>query len=160
MPKSTKVASKPLDVLLVSDIRADLVLTGNTRPKFQQIAQIVSGYSLELGGSASIVASQLAKLGAQVGVLGYVGADTVGDLALQELDQIGVDITRIKRHPSVKTGVGIHFAERNDRCHIDVFGLTYLGSIDATCSKDLDDALLDSCRHWHLTDFALFGLTG
>lgn len=150
MPKPTKVAPKPLDVLLVSDIRADLVLNGNIRPKCQQVEQIVSDYSLEVGGSASIFASQLAKLGAQVGVLGYVGADIVGDLALQELDQIGVDITRIKRHPSVKTGVGIHFAERNDRAR-----LTYLGSIDATCSKDLDDAVLDSCRHWHLTSYFL-----
>jgi sugar/nucleoside kinase (ribokinase family) len=150
VPKSTKVALKPLDVLLVSDIRADLVLTGEVRPKVRQVEQIVSDYSLEVGGSASVFASQLAKLGARVGVLGYVGADIVGDLALQELSQIGIDITRIKRHPSVKTGVGIHLAERSDRAI-----LTYLGSIDATCSKDLDDAVLDSCRHWHLTSYFL-----
>jgi sugar/nucleoside kinase (ribokinase family) len=33
--------------------------------------------------------------------------------------------------------------------------MTYLGSIDATRSKDLDDAMLDSCRHWHLTSYFL-----
>src|SRR5882757_5241984 len=150
--QSKSLASKPLDVLAVSDMCADLVLTGNVRPEFHQAEQIVGDYSLEIGGSANIFASQLTKLGARVGLLGYVGADIVGNFVLQELDQIGVDTTRVKRHASLKTGIGVHLAEKNDRAI-----LTYLGSIDATRSRDLDDALLDSCRHWHLTSYFLLG---
>ena len=140
------------DVAAVSDMCVDLVVSGNVRPEFHQVEQIVGDYSLELGGSANIFASQLAKLGARAGVLGYVGADMFGAFALQQLDQIGVDTTRVKKLASLKTGIGIHLAEKNDRAM-----LTYPGSIDATHAGDLDEALLRSCRHWHLASYFLLG---
>ena len=154
MLQPRKLAERALDVLVVSDMCADLVVTGNVRPKNQRVSQVISDYSLEVGGSANIFASQLAKLGGRVGVIGYVGADIVGDYALKELARIGVDTTRVKKHPTAKTGIGLHLAEKNYRAM-----LTYLGSIDVTRSKDLDDALLDTCRHWHLASyFVLSGL--
>src|SRR5258708_39929106 len=97
-------ARDPLAVPMVSDMCADLVVTGNVRPEFHQVEQIVGDYSLELGGSANIFATQLAKLGARVGILGYVGTDMFGEFALRELDRIGVDTTRVKKLASLKTG--------------------------------------------------------
>jgi ribokinase len=138
-------ARDPQTVLMVSDMCADLVVTGNVRPQFHQVEQVVGDYSLELGGSANIFASQMVKLGARVGVIGYVGQDIFGEFALRELQQIGVDITRVKKHPSNLTGIGIALAEEDDRAI-----LTYLGSIDATRDEDLDEILLRSCQHWHI----------
>jgi ribokinase len=144
------LAPDPWDVATVSDMCVDLVVSGNVRPEFHQVEQIVGDYSLELGGSANIFASQLAKLGARAGVLGYVGADMFGEFVLQELDQIGVDTTRVKKLASLKTGIGIHLTEKHDRAM-----LTYPGSIDATHAEDLDETLLHSCRHWHLASYFL-----
>jgi sugar/nucleoside kinase (ribokinase family) len=144
------LVSRPLDVLTVSDMCVDLVLTGNVRPVFQQVEQIVGGYALELGGSANIFASQLAKLGSRVGVIGYVGQDLFGEFVLCELQKAGVDTTRIKKHPSVKTGIGVALTEKDDRAI-----LTYPGSIDATQAGDLEETFIRSCRHWHITSYFL-----
>jgi sugar/nucleoside kinase (ribokinase family) len=143
-------ARDPLAVLVVSDMCADLVVTGDVRPQFHQVEQIVGDYSLELGGSANIFASQMVKLGARIGVIGYVGPDIFGEFALRELQQISVDITRVKKQPSNKTGIGIALAEGDDRAI-----LTYLGSIDATRDEDLDEILLRSCQHWNIASYSL-----
>jgi hypothetical protein len=108
-------ARDPLAVLMVSDMCADLVVTGNVRPQFHQVEQIVGDYSLELEGSANIFASQMVKLGARVGVIGYVGRDIFGEFALRELQQIGVDITRVKKHPSNVSGKQRRPARRGSR---------------------------------------------
>jgi len=148
--QSNNLAPHPWDVASVSDMCVDLVVRGNVRPEFHQVEQIVGDYSLELGGSANIFASQLAKLGARTGVLGYVAADMFGEFALQALEQIGVDVTRVKKLSSLKTGIGIHLTEKHDRAI-----LPYPGSIDATHAEDLDDTLLHSCRHWHHASYFL-----
>jgi hypothetical protein len=41
--------------MTVSDMCIDLVVTGNVRPEFHQVEQIVGDYALELGGSANIL---------------------------------------------------------------------------------------------------------
>src|ERR1700680_2868615 len=109
--QSRILGPNPLDVITVSDMCADLVVTGNVRPEFHQLEQLVSDYSLELGGSANIFASQMVKLGARAGIIGYVGQDVFGEFALRELQQIKVDVARVRKHPSIKTGMGIALAE-------------------------------------------------
>jgi ribokinase len=144
------MAQDGLDVLTVSDMCTDLVVSGNVHPEFHQVEKIVGDYSLELGGSANIFACQMAKLGARVGIIGYVGQDVFGEFALGALQQIGVDTTRVKRHPSTKTGIGIALAEGGDRAI-----LTYPGTIDATLEEDLDETLLHACTHWHIASYFL-----
>src|ERR1700682_1882252 len=90
------LAPDPWDVATVSDMCVDLVVSGNVRPEFHQFEQIVGDYSLELGGSANIFASQLAKLGARSGVVGYIGRDMFGEFALRELEKMGVDTSYVK----------------------------------------------------------------
>lgn len=148
--QKNNVAPYPLDVMTVADMCVDLVVVGNVRPEFHQVEQIVGDYSLELGGSANIFASQLVKLGAHVGVIGYVGRDALGEFVLRELQEIGVDTTRVKKHPARKTGIGIALAEGDDRAI-----LTYPGSIDATHPDDLEETLFRSCRHWHIASYFL-----
>lgn len=57
------MANQLLDVFCVADMCVDLVLAGNVRPQFHQVEQLIDTYTLELGGSANIFASQFAKLG-------------------------------------------------------------------------------------------------
>jgi len=152
MPMSSR--PEPLenrvDVLTVSDMCVDLVLSGNVRPQFHQVEQLIEEYELELGGSANIFATQFAKLGGRAGVIGWVGEDLFADFALERLWTMGVDTSRVKRHPNLKTGLGVALCEPNDRAI-----LTYLGSIDGVQRHDLPETMLNSCRHWHITSFFL-----
>ena len=141
-----------MDVMCVSDMCVDMVVTGNVRPKFHQIEQLVDDYSLELGGSANIFACQLAKLGPRVGVIGCIGGDFFGEFVQDQLQQNCVDTTSVKKHPSVKTGIGIALTESNDRAI-----LTYSGTIDATAPGDIERVPLDCCRHWHIASYFLLG---
>jgi len=139
-----------LDVLSVSDMCVDLVLTGNVRPHFGQVEQTIADYILELGGSANIFASQLAKLGGRVGLIGWVGDDAFGRFCLQRLNTLAIDTSRVRVHSLLKTGLGVALAESEDRAI-----LTYLGTIDGTQPCELSNDLLESSRHWHIASYFL-----
>lgn len=147
MTKRTKEKrTQPLcEVATVADMCVDLIVRGNVRPQFSQREQIVDSYCLELGGSANIFASQMAKLGARTAVIGYVGSDLFGDFILQRLLESGVDISLVKRDSSVATGLGVTLAEADDRAI-----LTFLGSIDLSRPSDLPVSPRSICRHWHV----------
>ncbi len=149
---TSKMPTEPcqFDVMTVGDICVDLILTGNVRPRFHQVEQVVDDCTLELGGSGTIFASQLGKLGASVGVIGCVGDDGFGRFVIENLQAAHVSTRHIRQHPSLKTGVGVALSEKNDRAI-----LTYMGTIDATRPQDLDEAVLRSCRHWHVASYFL-----
>ena len=146
----TNPLMEPLDVLTVSDMCVDLVLAGNIRPQFHQIEQIIGNYFVELGGSANIFATQLAKLGARVGVIGWVGSDAFGQFVIEKLRSLGVDASHVKTHPTLKTGLGVALTEPEDRAI-----LTYLGTIDATRTADLPGDPASASRHWHIASYFL-----
>lgn len=138
------------DLLVIGDFCVDLILTGDVRPRFGQVEQIVDGASLAVGGSAAIFASQAAKLGSRVKVIGWVGEDSFGELIAAELSVSGVDVSALKRHPTVKTGIGVALSTPNDRAI-----LTYMGTIDAMRPDDIGEAVFASVRHVHLASYFL-----
>jgi ribokinase len=141
---------EPLDVLCVADMCVDLILTGNIRPQFNQVEQLIDKYVFELGGSANIFASQFVKLGGRAGVIGGVGQDFLGQFVLDKLQDIGVDFSRVRRHQHLKTGLGVALAEADDRAI-----LTYPGTIDAVHPDELTHDLLFACHHWHVGSYFL-----
>jgi ribokinase len=152
--RETEVPPPLCEVATVADMCVDLIVRGNVRPLFNQREQIVDSYCLELGGSANIFASQMAKLGAATAVIGYVGSDLFGNFILQRLMESGVDVSLVKRDNSVATGLGVTLAEADDRAI-----LTFLGSIDLSRPCDLPVSPRSLCRHWHVASpFLLRGL--
>ncbi len=95
------------DIGCVADLCVDLILTGNVVPQFRQIEQLVDGYALELGGSGSIFASQIAKLGGHIKIVGAVGCDAFGDLIQDQLRAAGVDTRDVVPHTGIATGLGV-----------------------------------------------------
>ncbi|HZP80739.1 MAG TPA: carbohydrate kinase family protein [Chthonomonadaceae bacterium] len=134
-----------MDILCVADLCMDLIVSGNVVPQFHQIEQMVDDYAVELGGSATIFASQFAKLGGKVGLLGAVGEDVFGKSLYEGLEAVGVDMRRVTRPPGMKTGLGLALVKPDG----DRATLTYSGTIDATPPEALTDDLLTACRHWH-----------
>jgi sugar/nucleoside kinase (ribokinase family) len=143
-------SARPLNVMTLADACADLIVTGDVRPRFHQVEQFVDDFSLQLGGSGAIFASQLSRLGVSTALVGWVGADLFGEFVLSELEKTGVDISRMKKHPTVKTCVGLALSEGNDRAI-----LTYPGTLDTPSAEDLDPELLKSCGHWHIAAYFL-----
>jgi ribokinase len=143
-------AGSNFDVLAVSDMCVDLVMRGNVRPRFNQAEQMVEDYFLEMGGSANIFISQMVKLGARGGLIGWVGKDSFGEFIFGRLREIGVDTTYVRCHSTSKTGVGVALAEENDRAI-----LTYPGTIHAVQPDVLSSSLVSATRHWHLASLFL-----
>lgn len=133
------------DVIVFGDTCVDLIIHGSdVVPEFGQVEKLVDNYTLELGGSCCIFASQAAKLGLRVGVLGQVGDDAFGHLVLQRLQEAGADTRHITVNPSLKTGLTIHLTKPRDRAM-----LTHLGSLNTLTPAQVTDAFLASSRHLH-----------
>jgi ribokinase len=97
----------PMDVLVVGDANPDLVLAGDTVPRFGQAEQLLDSADLVLGGSAAIMACGLAQLGVATGLAAVVGRDAFGDLVLARLVDRGVDAGPVLRDPEHPTGLSV-----------------------------------------------------
>jgi ribokinase len=133
-----------LDLLVVGDVNADLVLRGGDLvPAFGQREQLVDHAQLVLGGSGGIVAAGAARLGLRVAIAGCVGDDALGRAMLAALDGVDVSAVRVGAEP---TGVSVGLARPGDRAV-----LTALGALAEFRAEHVPDALLASARWVHVT---------
>ncbi len=63
----------------------------------------VESWTAYPGGAPANVACALVKLGTAAGFIGAVGGDELGNSLLQVLQEVGVDIAGVQRHPSAPT---------------------------------------------------------
>ena len=63
----------------------------------------VESWTAYPGGAPANVACALVKLGTAAGFIGAVGGDELGDSLVEVLEQTGVDITGVQRHPTAPT---------------------------------------------------------
>jgi sugar/nucleoside kinase (ribokinase family) len=132
-----------LDLLVVGDVNADLVLRGGVLvPAFGQREQLVESASLVLGGSGAIVAAGAARLGLRVAMAGCVGDDVLGRAMLEAL--AGVDVSAV-RQVEEPTGISVGLARPGDRAV-----LTALGALASFSADDVPAALLASARWVHV----------
>jgi sugar/nucleoside kinase (ribokinase family) len=145
--------SKEFDVIVVGDLNADLVLTGDVVPQFGQVEKLVDDATLTLGSSAGIFACGAARLGLKTALISKIGDDTFGHFLLTELKKRNVDTCGVVIDPSVKTGLTVILNRGADRAI-----LTHLGSISEVRLADIPLDLLASGSHLHLAAYYL--LTG
>jgi sugar/nucleoside kinase (ribokinase family) len=138
------------DLMCAADLCLDIILKGNIRPRFGQVEQLIDDYFVELGGSATIFASQWINLGGTAGIFGTVGDDQFGKLVCAKLQRIGFSKRYVRVLKGMKTGVGFALAEPNDRAI-----LTFNGSMESLCPRDFKDQYCGACRHWHVASFFL-----
>jgi sugar/nucleoside kinase (ribokinase family) len=132
-----------LDLLVVGDVNADLVLRGGDLvPAFGQREQLVEEATLVLGGSGAIVAAGAARLGLRVAMAGCVGDDVLGRAMLDALE--GVDVSAVRRVPE-PTGISVGLARPDDRAV-----LTALGALAWFRAEDVPEDLLASARWVHV----------
>lgn len=138
------------NVSVVSDLCADLLVRGNVTPRYNQEEQLVDDYTVELGGSAAIFASQFAKLGGSVSLYGLVGEDLLGEFLQKALRTSGVRC-EVRSSANVKTSLGLGLIRGEDRAM-----LTYDGSIRALQPDEVfSGKFYQSTDHLHICSYFL-----
>jgi len=139
------------DVTIAGELNLDLILYGlpETLPPEREL--LTDRMMLTLGSSSAIVAHNLAALGSRVGFQSRIGDDSLGQIALNRLFQMGVDISSVvKVTGPTKTGLSV-ILQRPEWRNI----LTYAGTIVELTLNDLDFKFLTDSRHFHLSSFYL-----
>ena len=139
------------DVTIAGELNLDLILYGLPEQLAPERELVADRMMLTLGSSSAIVAHNLAALGSRVGFQSRIGDDPLGKIALERLQQGGVDVSNVRRVAgSTTTGLTVilhHEAWRNI--------LTYMGTIAELSWDDLDLNYLADSRHFHLSSYYL-----
>jgi sugar/nucleoside kinase (ribokinase family) len=139
------------DVTIAGEINLDLILYGLPDELPPERELLADRMMLTLGGSSAILAHNLAALGSRVGFQARIGDDDLGESAVQPLEKIGVDVSRIHRAPGeIKTGLTVILQRAAWRNMV-----TYSGTIAELRWEDLDFDYLSDSRHFHLSSFYL-----
>src|SRR5207302_10416502 len=139
------------DITIAGELNLDLILYGLPEHLPPERELLAGRMMLTLGSSSAIVAHNLAALGSHVGFQSRIGDDPLGQIALERLQQGGVDVSQVRRVPgAITTGLTVilhHEAWRNI--------LTYAGTIAELKFEDLDLDYLSDSRHFHLSSYYL-----
>ena len=144
--------AKKYDVFVALDTCVDFLLQcGDVNPQFGQKEQIIQDYTLEIGGSGCIFASQTAKLGLKTLGAGILSTDLFGSILQTKLQEAGVDFQLLRTAENVRTAVGISLCkDTGDRAI-----LTYMGTINEMEASELPLEAMESARHIHVGSYYL-----
>lgn len=133
-----------LEIIVAGDANCDLILT-DVPPLELDKEKLAGDMNLLLGGSSTITAFNLARLGARVGFAGVLGGDMFGTYVEEKLRWAGVDLGGLIRRPRMKTGLTIWLNTGTRRA-----GVTYPGTIAALKGRDVSSDYLARARHLHV----------
>ncbi len=139
------------DITIAGELNLDLILYGLPEVLPPERELLTDRMMTTLGSSSAIVAHNLAALGSRVGFQSRIGDDSLGQIALQRLNESGVDVSRVlKVSGPVKTALTIILQHHSWRSI-----LTYSGTMADLTLDDLDLEFLTDSRHFHLSSFYL-----
>jgi sugar/nucleoside kinase (ribokinase family) len=139
-----------VDLLVLGDANPDLILRGDVAPRFGQTERLVESATLVLGGSGAITACAGAQLGLTAAFVGVVGDDLFGRFVREALAARGVDVDGVSVDSTRATGVTVILDRGDDRAI-----LTATGTIDDLRSDLVDEDLVRSARHVHVSSYYL-----
>jgi sugar/nucleoside kinase (ribokinase family) len=139
------------DVTVVGELNLDLILYGLPEKLEPERELLADRLALTLGSSSAIFAHNLAAMGSRVGFISRIGDDSLGQIALERLNEGGVDTSRVRKVSGpTKTGLTVSLPRPGFR-NI----LTYPGTMFELRFEDLDLDYLASAKHFHLSSFFL-----
>jgi sugar/nucleoside kinase (ribokinase family) len=139
------------DVTIAGELNLDLILYGLPEQLLPERELLADRMMLTLGSSSAIVAHNLSALGSRVGFQSRIGDDPLGQIALERLQQSGVDTSLVRRIAGQTTTGLTVILHHNQWRNI----LTYMGTIAELAWEDLDLEYLSDSRHFHLSSFFL-----
>lgn len=138
------------DLSIAGEINLDLIMYGLPKEMPVERELIADSFIATLGSSSAIVAHNAAAIGARVSFSTLVSQDHFAGMALERLQQIGVDLSGVRQIGDIQTGVTIVIPHGETR-HM----LTHPGTMERICVDDLDIKLLCEARHFHLSSLYL-----
>ena len=138
------------DITIAGEINLDLILYGLPVELPLEQELLASGLEVTLGSSSAITAHNLAALGSKVGFITRVGRDQLGEIAVDRLRAMHVDLDCITHSESSQTGLTVLLTHGGPRRI-----LTYPGSMSEMSIAHLDIEYLKSARHFHLSSYFL-----
>lgn len=106
--------TEPVQLLVAGPVTRDLTLRVRALPPDGGSA-VAEEIRVSAGGKGGNPAVTAARLGASVRLLGAVGADRAGELALVQLREDGIDVGRVARLEGEVTGQIVHLVEPDGR---------------------------------------------
>ena len=147
----------PLDVWCAGIIVADFICEPIEALPAAGALMMTPGISWAIGGCASNVAADLARVGLRSAVVGRVGDDPAGDFVRGSLQTAGVDTSRVLATPGYQTSATLVVnVKGEDRRFIHTFGANA-----AFTGEELPTDLLPRAKVLYLGGlFLMPGLTG
>ncbi len=140
-----------MDCLCAGVVVADFICDPIARMPVPGELMMTGRIALSLGGCASNVALDLAKLGRQASVVGRIGDDAPGVFVKHTLEAAGVETSHLRQMPDAPTSSSLIVNVRNeDRRFIHAFGANAL--IDGT---EVNADLIRSARILYVGGFFL-----
>jgi sugar/nucleoside kinase (ribokinase family) len=138
------------DVAVVGELNLDMILSGLPRELQLEREHLADGLKVTLGSSSGIFAHNLASLGNQVAFHSAIGEDSFGELCIERLREIGVEVSDVHRLPQKQTGLTVILSTGEQR-----YILTYPGAMADLRFEDLDLDHIRAAKHFHLSSYFL-----
>lgn len=136
-------------IVVAGELNVDLIFRGDRAEPRAGTETLADEFLMTLGSASAICACGLAKLGTPVAFVGRVGRDAWGDHCLAALADAGVDVSRVKRDPAVRTGITVSITSPRERALVTFTGTSQVAP------EDLDDRALEGANHVHVSSFFL-----
>jgi sugar/nucleoside kinase (ribokinase family) len=140
-------------ILVVGDLRAEIVLQGLSGHPRRGREVFVSGARLRPGGDGARFTAALKRLGRNVTLVAKVGRDDLGSALLEEVNG-AVSYGGLLRDPKARTAMSVLFSDDGDASVV-----TYPGAGASLNAQDLRRSFGRDCKHLHVASpFQLLGL--
>ncbi|OYT40173.1 MAG: phosphofructokinase [Desulfurococcales archaeon ex4484_58] len=141
---------KKLDVLCIGHILVDIRFLVDNLPGPDEEAGILDERR-GVGGSAANVAIAVKRLGLNSGVIGKIGFDNFGRIAVDDLLREKIDISGLKI--SLTTTTGFSVVVRDSRGRIVIYG--FKGAAEELLPNDLSVDLVSKTKYLHIASLRL-----
>lgn len=135
--------------IVVGDINVDFIIfLPSVRPVYGQ-EMIFSDFELRGAGSSGYFAMAISKLGMECCIIGKVGSDFFGQLALRDLEKTGVNTSNVTISDGEKTGITVSMIrEGGERALLTFLGTNSTLSYDEIAPRIKN--LVSETKHLHL----------
>ena len=137
-------------ILVVGEINVDLVFKNCQALPTPGREVLAEDFIQTAGSSSMICAMGLARLDNTVSFHGKLGIDEWGSYCLDVLREAGVDIASLRPDARLRTGITVSLSTPQDRALV-----TFPGAIAALRADEVDDTLLASADHLHVSSYYL-----
>jgi sugar/nucleoside kinase (ribokinase family) len=141
---------KNLDIVVVGELNVDLIFTGLPSLPEMGKCMLSEDFHFALGSASAIFASNISRLGLDVGFVGKIGYDDFGDFILNSLKKRNVDTSQILQEEEAKTGICVVLS------YPDNYAMaSYAGARELLTFSDVNMNYVSKARHLHLSSYYL-----